>query len=544
MTAKEKKVDPVTVAVLDNRFMAIVDEIAGAMVRTSMSPIFAEARDLCSGIFDKDLRLIAQRDYLPVLASNLSVAIKEIAKHWEEDINEGDVFVHNDPYGGNSHQPDINVAKPVFYKGELLFWAVSKGHHADIGGRGLVGYDPTARTCWDDGLIIKPAKLYDRGKYNRSVWEIIINNTKMPSLVEADLHCQVGACTVGERILLSLIEEYGKDTLYAGVDEVLNATEKELRDKIQEIPNGVYYGEKSFDHDAINRDKPVTVRAKVTVKGSDITIDLSESDPETPGYLNSAWGNTFSVSTMAVYYFVPGETKRNEGSLRPIKLLTKKGTCVDPNFPHAVTMCTCTFTETIFEAITLALAPAKPEWATAAHGKMSLHVTAGVNPRTGREFAIIDFVTCGEGSGGTDGHDGWPQAGPTHCMGQLRSPDPEVMEVVTPQVVIQNELVGGREGIGKFLVKDGMGWMVRGAIYTGIAYGIDRVVGIEENFLNLHHLVCYGQGSLRYIAATVNTADITGHNKLAKILASPIRLYLKIVEGEDHKPNHSQTPSG
>ncbi|MFH0812030.1 MAG: hydantoinase B/oxoprolinase family protein [Pseudomonadota bacterium] len=450
MTTRKAKIDPITVAVCDNRFTAIVEQVAGAMVRTSMSPIFAEARDICSGIFDKELRIIAQRDYLPVLASNLSVAIKEIAEHWEGDINEGDVFVHNDAYGRNTHQPDVNVAKPIFEKGKVVFWSMAKGHHADIGGKGLVGYDPTARTCWDDGLIIKPAKLYDRGKYNKSVWELICSNTKLPALVEADLHCQVGACTVGERFLLALAREYGLETVYAAIDEILNATEKEVRKKIEEIPDGVYYEEKAFDDDAINRGKRVTVRAKVTVEGSDITIDLSDSDPETPGYLNSSWGNSFSVATMAVYYFIKGETKRNAGALRPIHFITKKGTCVDPNFPHAMTMCTCTFTETIFEAVMLALAPAKPEWATAAHGKMSLHVSAGINPRTKRPFAIIDFVTCAEGSGGTEGHDGWPQAGPTHCMGQLRSPDPEVMELVTPQVVWQNELMGGREGIGKF----------------------------------------------------------------------------------------------
>ncbi len=96
MTTEKRKVDPITVAVLDNRFTAIVEQIAGVMVRTSMSPIFAEARDLCAGIFDNNLRLIAQRDYLPVLANNLGVALKEIAEHWEGDINPGDVFVHND----------------------------------------------------------------------------------------------------------------------------------------------------------------------------------------------------------------------------------------------------------------------------------------------------------------------------------------------------------------------------------------------------------------------------------------------------------------
>jgi N-methylhydantoinase B len=451
----ESRVDPILTAVLDSRFTAIVDQVAGAMVRTSMSPIFAEARDIAAGLFDRNLRVIAQRDWLPVLASNLSVAMEEIAGYWDGDLHEGDIIVHNDAYGRNSHAPDINVAKPIFHKGQIAFWSVAKGHHADVGGRGLCGYDPTARTAWDDGLIIKPSKLYNAGVYNRSIWDFLKSNTKIPALVEADLNCQVGACIVGERALVALIEQYGLETIDRCLDELMDATERGLRDKISQLADGVYYGEKAFDDDAVNRGKPVTVRAKVTVKDNDITLDLSDSDAQVPSYLNSTWGNTYSVANMAVFYFVEGDVKRNAGALRPVHLITKKGTCVDPEFPAATTMCTCTLTETIFEAITLALAPAKPEWATGAHGKMSLHIATGINPRTGRFFANLDFVTCAEGSGGTAGFDGWAQGGPTHCMGQLRQPDPEVMELITPTVVWQNELVGGREGIGQF--RGGMG---------------------------------------------------------------------------------------
>ena len=445
-----QKVDPILTAVLDSRFNALVEQVAGAMVRTSMSPIFAEARDISTGLFDAKLRLIAQKDYLPILAANLPLAIQVIAEYWNGDIHEGDIFVHNDAYGKNSHQPDINVAKPIFHRGKLVFWVITKGHHIDIGGKGLCGYDPTAQTCWDDGLIIKPSKLYVEGKRNKSVWDLITQNTKLPFMVEADLNCQVGACIVGERGMLEVVEKYDVDTINACLDEIMNHTEQGFRDMIGEFKDGVYYGEKAFDDDIVNRGKPVTVRAKITVKGSDITIDLSESDPQVPSYMNSGWGNTYSVAAMAVFYFMAGDVKRNDGALRPIKLITKKGTCVDPEFPAAVTMCTCTFTETVLEAVLLALKDARPEWSTAAHGKMSLHIAAGFNPRTNRPFALIDFVTCGNGSGGTDGYDGWPQAGPGHCMGQLRSPDPEVMELCSPQTVWRNELIGGREGYGKY----------------------------------------------------------------------------------------------
>jgi N-methylhydantoinase B len=445
-----KQVDPILAAVLDSRFNAIVDLVAGAMMRTSMSPIFAEARDIAAAIFDKDLRLIAQRDWLPVLASNCSVAIREIAESWEGEIEEGDVFIHNDAFGRNSHQPDVNVAKPIFYNGQIAFWAMAKGHHADIGGKGICGYNPEASSCWDDGLVIKPAKLYIAGKKNRSLWDFIKANTKLPVLGEADLNCQIGACVTGERALVALLDQYGVDAVQDSLDMIMDATEHGLRAKISELKPGVYYGEKAIDDDVVNRGMPVTVRAKVTVGDGEIEIDLSDSDPQVPSYMNSTWGNTYSVSTMAVLYFMPGDTKRNAGALRPIKLITKKGTFVDPEFPAACSMCTCSMTETIFEAITLALAETKPEWATAAHGKMSLHISCGLNPNNQRPFATIDFATCAEGSGGTMGHDGWAMGGPTHCMGQLRSPDPEIMEIVTPVTVWQLELTGGREGAGKY----------------------------------------------------------------------------------------------
>ncbi len=448
--ATEKRIDPIIVAVLDNRLSAVTEEIARTLLRTSRSPIFSEAADFATAIFTKDLKLIAQKDHLAVLASAIPVAMENIAKAYEGDINEGDVFVHNDCYTGNNHAPDMNVAKPVFYKGDLVFWAVTKGHMADIGGRGLAGYDPTARTIWDDGLRLPTCKLYDRGKYNRSVWDIIGANSKAPDLVLGDIMCEVGGVTTGERRLIALLERYGVETLYAAIDEIIAATEKEIRDKIRQIPDGVYYGEKSMDHDAIIRDKPVTVRVKVVKQGDEITIDLSDSDPQTPGYINSTWANTFSVCHMAVFYALPGDVKRNEGSIRPIKVIAKKGVCVNPEFPAPVTMCTLSTTETIAEAIWLALSQAIPQWVTAAHGRIINDVIVGTNPRTKRFFIDIDFFDGDVPSGGTEGYDGWAVGGPTCSMGVNRLPDLEIMELVWPVHILQHEQLIDSAGAGKF----------------------------------------------------------------------------------------------
>ena len=280
MPTRRNKVDPILVSVLDSRFSSIVEEMGHSMMRTSRSPIFSEARDFVTAVFTGDLRLIAQKDYIPILAGALPIAMKYIAESYEGDIHEGDIFIHNDAYAGGNHLPDTNIAKPIFHDGELVFWAITKGHLAEIGGRGIAGYDPSARTIWDDGLVIPTCKLYDRGKYNRSVWDLIGRNSKVPELVLGDTACEVGAVKVAERRLTELTERYGVETIYAAIDEIISATEKEIRERIRLIPDGVYCGEKSIDHDAINRDKPVTARVKITKQGDEITVDYSGSDPQ------------------------------------------------------------------------------------------------------------------------------------------------------------------------------------------------------------------------------------------------------------------------
>ncbi len=152
-----EKVDPIRVSVIDNRLDAISKEIGLTMLRTSRSPIFSEARDFVTGIFDRELRLVAQTAYIPVLMGALPYAIRSIAATFAGDINEGDIFILNDPYRGNNHPPDITIAKPVFFKGKVEFWSICKGHHADVGGSGVAGYNPGARSIWEECIRIPPS---------------------------------------------------------------------------------------------------------------------------------------------------------------------------------------------------------------------------------------------------------------------------------------------------------------------------------------------------------------------------------------------------
>ncbi len=201
------KTDPVLKSVIANRFDSITKEMGKTMLRTSRSPIFSEARDFVTAVFDNELRLIAQTAYIPVLVAATPFAVRSIASEFADDINDGDVFILNDPYRGNNHPPDVTIARPVFSGDDIAFWAITKGHQADIGGGGAAGYNPAARSVWDEGVRIPPIKLYDRGKENEGVWQMILANVHLTFLVEGDIRCLVGASKVGERNLKGLLEK-------------------------------------------------------------------------------------------------------------------------------------------------------------------------------------------------------------------------------------------------------------------------------------------------------------------------------------------------
>ncbi|MEE8473279.1 MAG: hydantoinase B/oxoprolinase family protein, partial [Dehalococcoidia bacterium] len=418
----------------------------------SRSPIFAEARDFAVAIFDKDFRLIVQTA-LPLLAGTLPLAVTSIASAFEGDINEGDIYIHNDPYSGNNHLPDINIIKPNFFRGELLFWSTVKGHAADIGSKGIAGYDPKAETIWEDGLIIPACKLYDRGKSNDAIWKIIAANVKVPGIVEGDLRCEVGAITIGERRIFDLLEKYGPESLYGVIDELIARSEREIRDKIRQIPDGVYPGEKTIDFDGIVRDKPVTTRVDVIKKGDDITVDYSRSDPQTAGFVNSSYANTLSATYSSIFSVLSAmgtEIKVNEGLLRPIKIIAPQGLVVNPRFPAPVTMCTVTMTEAITTSIWNALAKPCPQWVQAGFGEGTQIRAKGFNPRTKRPFVDMNFFLTSAGAGANEGYDGWDEAGPAHTNGQVRKPDVEISELAYPIHILRYEQEADRHGAGQW----------------------------------------------------------------------------------------------
>jgi N-methylhydantoinase B len=461
--ARAVKVDPIRVSVIDNRLDAISREIGLTMLRTSRSPIFSEARDFVTGIFDRELRLVAQTAYIPVLMGALPYAVRSIAQTFAGDIHDGDVFILNDPYRGNNHPPDITIARPVFHGGSVEFWSVSKGHHADVGGSGVAGYNPGARSIWDECIRIPPAKLYSAGTLNRALLDTILLNVHLPFLVEGDLHCQVGAVTIGARNLGALLEKYGPATLRAAIDRIFDASEKQMRAVIAAVPDGDYRAERLIDHDGINKDRMIAVRVTVKVRESDITFDFTGSDPQAAGYVNSTLPNTVSSAFLALFMSVGSGLRFNEGALRALHVVAPPGTVVNAVEPAPVTGCTIASAQCIIEAVWLALAQAVPDKVDACWARWCAPASMGFNPRTGRPFGDIHFM-CKGGGGASKGLDGWDHLGTVVCAGGLRAPDPELHELVNPYTVLQYEFWPDSAGAGEW--RGGMGTIYRWRVET------------------------------------------------------------------------------
>ncbi len=463
MSTSAASPDPILVTVIDNRLDALSKEIGATMLRTSRSPIISEARDFATAIFDRGLRLVAQTAYIPILMAALPYALRSIASAFDGDICPGDVFILNDPYRGNNHPPDITIAKPIFHREEIAFWAACKGHHADVGGGGVAGYNPGARSVWDECIRIPPAKLYDAGNLNKSLLETILLNVHLPFLVEGDINCQVGAVSIGQRGLIALLEKYDLATLYSAIERIFDAAERQMRRALEQLPNGRYHASRLIDHDGINKDQMITVDVEVTVSDQSIRFDFSGSDPQAAGYVNSTLANTTSSAYLALFMALGGDVRFNEGALRALEVCAPAGTVTHAMEPAPVAGCTIAAAQAIIEAVWLALAAADPRCVDAGWSRRCAPATMGFNPATGRPFADIHFMSKG-GAGASHGSDGWDHLGTVICAGGLRAPDPELHELVTPYTVLQYEFWPDSAGAGQW--RGGMGTIYRWRVDT------------------------------------------------------------------------------
>ncbi|HRD78975.1 MAG TPA: hydantoinase B/oxoprolinase family protein [Hyphomicrobiaceae bacterium] len=454
-------VDPITVSVIAHRLRAIVEEMGEAMLRTSYSQILNSSRDFSTAICDAGGRLLAQAEHGPVHVGAMSWAARSVQGRFAGDIHPGDVFLLNDPYHGGNHLPDVTAFVPVFVDGVHRFWSINRAHQSDIGGATHGAYNPAATEIWQEGLRIPPLRLYEKGRLRDDLLDMIALNVRHARDFRGDLAAMVGSARLAEKRLLELAAETGTASLDVAIEAVLDGAERRARAIVAAWPDGVYKGEAVLDDDGHGR-RDITIRATVTISGSDFHVDLTESDPQSLGFVNSSHANMQSAVCMAFAYLIDPDIPKNDGSFRPIKVTAKPGTIVWAEEGRPVTLCTSHCSNEIVEAIVTALEPAAPDRVMGGWGRRFRIAIQGRDPRTKKGF-IWHLFQARPGGGGSIGGDGWSSVGEWHSAGGIKFGSLEVAEARFPFLFRHHEFRPGSAGAGKF----------RGG------YGCDLVMDVE-----------------------------------------------------------------
>ncbi|HTB02643.1 MAG TPA: hydantoinase B/oxoprolinase family protein [Bradyrhizobium sp.] len=440
-------IDPITRSVVQHRLSSIVKEMGEAMLRTSYSQILNSSRDFSLAICDTSGRLIAQADHIPVHVGALPWATRAVEARFQ-DVRPGDVILLNDPYHGGSHLPDLTAFVPVFDGERRLLWTIVRAHQSDIGGATHGGYNPDATEIYQEGLRVPPVKLYEAGRLRDDLLDLLALNIRNPREFRGDLAAMVGAAHLGERRLSRLFAEFGADVVEAAVETILDTAEQQARAVVSTWKDGVFYGEAFLDDDGHGRND-IRIAAKVTKKGSDIEVDLSDSDPQSTSFVNSSHANMQAAVVMAFAYLIDPEIPKNAGALRPLTIIAKQGTIVwaDPGRP--VTLCTSHPSNEIVEAIIKAMSASCPERAMAGWGRRFRIAIQGEDPRTRRNF-IWHMFQARPGGGASSGGDGWSSIGEWHSVGGIKFGSIEVAEVRFPLHFRHHEYRAGSGGDGQF----------------------------------------------------------------------------------------------
>ena len=398
-------IDAITLEVLRNRFDTIAQEMQLTLLRSAVSVILKEGEDCSCGLYTATGETISQACALPIHLGVMSPAVRAILGEFPlGQMADGDIYIVNDPYAGGTHLPDTIVVAPIFIDGAVAAFSVALAHQEDMGGKVPGSMPSDATEVFQEGLIIPPCKLVEAGKPNRSLFDVIRRNVRLPSIVLGDLEAQLAAVKIGMRGLRATIEEYGLPTVGIAIDELFRQSEFLTRERIEQIPDGDYPFHDFMDNDGIDTDRRVRIAVTLRIRGSDVELDFAGTDPQTRGPINIGyWG-----AVAAVYYVVRAITGQdiptNAGCTRPIQVKIPEGTVLNPIYPAPVSIRAHT-AKRVSDVVLGAFTRAVPGRVYAgSNGAISVCSFGGRDPRTGEQFGCTDIISGG--MGGRSGKDG------------------------------------------------------------------------------------------------------------------------------------------
>jgi N-methylhydantoinase B len=384
------KIDPLTLAVVEARFKSLNEELGARLFRQCFSYPTSHIRDLGTVLFDKAERTLNIGNFMPVHTGGSEISLRGMLDTLGRDnIFPDDFIIGNDPFIIRfGHVADWSFMRPIFYKGELLFYHFARTHQYDSGGAFPGCYFPRAYDCIAEGLILPPIKLIERGKINETAYSVILRNLRGSALVRADNMLVYESMKIIEKRIFNLLDEYGKDTVMATCNELIDKARSTLKNLISQWPAGTYRAERAADWDGTT-DQPVWVRLSLTVKPKEgkLIFDFTESDLQVD-FINACLGQVWSSVTSGLLWCLPPGMSRNDGFFDCFEIKTKPGTVCDPTYPATSASQSVTLGQEITECVMLAMAQIVPKETPGTWGRHVNPLYAGkrrdiIDPRTG-----------------------------------------------------------------------------------------------------------------------------------------------------------------
>jgi N-methylhydantoinase B len=441
------KPNPITVEVVRNAVNAYADEMATALCKSAYNMMIYEVRDFCCGLLDREARMISQnKGGLPIFLADLGIAVSDgIDRYGLKGFAPGDIIIMNHGAICGQHLNNVVIYAPCFHGGEVVAFAASRAHWVDIGGmrQGFGSVETTE--IYQEGLQFRSLKIFDRGKRNETLWQMIIDNLRFPDAALGDLRAQVACCQLGARRLSELMGRYGRAAVEDSIAAIWDATDGEARAFVASIPDGTYEAESLLDNDGRRLDVALRIKVRVIVAGDRMIIDFSEMNDQVPGPTNSGYSGGLAAARVAFKNLTTPHAAVNEGCFRALELILPEGKILNARWPAALGLWSIPL-PTVIDTILKALAPTLPDRIPAGHkGDMGGCSIGGYRPG-GRRFLLMNIF--GGGWGGRPHEDG-ESAAVSICQGDVRSAPIELQEIQYPFLIEQFALRMDSGGAGE-----------------------------------------------------------------------------------------------
>jgi N-methylhydantoinase B len=433
--------DPVTLQVMANALRTVAEEMEAALVRSAFSPSIKERRDCSTAIFDGGGRMVVQSASIPVHLGAMPEAV-DAAR--ERGAAPGEVWLVNDPYRGGTHLPDLTMISAVPLEGEVAAYAVTRAHHADVGGMAPGSMPAGSRELVQEGLVIPPVRLAAGGGLVPDIMDIVLANSRTPGEREGDLRAQLAAHRLAERRLAEVAARHGAERVHEALGALLEYAERRTRAAIAEMPDGRYEAAEALEGDGV-AEGDLWIRVAVTVAGDGMTVDFSGTDPAGPGNCNCPPAVTRSAVYFVVRALTDPDIPASAGAFAPVEVLAPPGSLVSAEAPAAVAGGNVETSSRIVDAVMSAMGGAVD---VPAQGQGTMNnLTVG-----GPGFTY--YETVGGGQGASSGADG--PSGVHVAMSNTLNTPVEALETAYPLRVAAYRLRRGSGGAGARRGGDGV----------------------------------------------------------------------------------------